>query len=282
MIKMQKDSHDLDNWYLRTLFELKHAGYARHDKVSLCQRTLALDLASGLPLLSVKPTPWKSAIKELAWFCSEDYDYASLELAGVTWWRPWVQHEIDKTGSAHVVLTDEKLPYKKLRLGTKRILNSLASGDFDSTRLYCSLWPEESKLGEAVLPPCALAHQVTVTDKLNLTVYQRSADMLCGVPTNLIQYAWLASIYARIAGKPLGTLQFHFGDLHVYKQHLALPEYDMLLDFRKDFDGVHSFVLPNFSKLNSISLELAEHTALSSNYRRQPFPSFPVVLVHTN
>lgn len=280
-------STDVDRWYLNCLTEIALGkGYERGDKVSLVQQTYSHDLGANLPLLRIKPTPWRSAIKEFAWFCSDSYDYLELEAQGVTWWRPWIAHLLPPAYDGKLVLTEAQLPYKRLHTGTKRILSQLAAGNFDSTRLYCNLWPNESELAEALLPPCALAHQVTVTDKLNLTVYQRSADLLCGVPTNLAQYAWLASIYAKVARLPVGQLTFHYGDLHVYKQHLALPQFeDLLSAYGPQLDKlgkVKSFRLSDKARCMTIDSELAmpELTTLSSGYERLDFPAFPVVPVH--
>jgi thymidylate synthase len=273
--------NNLDSWYVRQLAAIARGdGWTRGDKISLVQQTYSHDLGQSLPLLRVKPTPWRSAVKELAWFCSPDYDCRSLEQAMVLWWRPWLK---DKPP----IMSDAVLPYKKLHAGTSRILADLAARRFDSTRLYCNLWPEESLLHEAALPPCALSHQVLVTDKLNLTVYQRSADLLCGVPTNLAQYAWLATVYAKVAGLPLGTLTFHFGDLHAYKQHVSLRQFSELLcpdrlSRATNLAQVAGYGLPaSTAGLRHITLSSSGPTVLSSVYSRLELERFPVVEVHT-
>jgi len=55
--------------------------------------------------------------------------------------------------------------------------------------------------------------------KLNLVVYQRSADWLLGVPFNISSYATMINIMSRITGTAPGTLHYCTGDTHLYNNH---------------------------------------------------------------
>ncbi len=57
---------------------------------------------------------------------------------------------------------------------------------------------------------------------LHLVTYQRSADVVCGLPHNWFQY-WAFLIWlAHWTGTNAGTLQWIGGDIHLYEAHYSL------------------------------------------------------------
>lgn len=70
-------------------------------------------------------------------------------------------------------------------------------------------------------PLCHVFMQFAVHDgKLNLQLYQRSADMFLGVPFNIGSYALLLLVVAKITGLKPGDFVHTFGDAHVYGDHI--------------------------------------------------------------
>ena len=59
-------------------------------------------------------------------------------------------------------------------------------------------------------------------NSLSMVMYQRSCDMVCGVPHNWVQYWAMLVWFARRTGLSVGDFTWIGGDVHVYEEHFDL------------------------------------------------------------
>ena len=123
-------------------------------------------------------------------------------------WRKWPAsdgHLIDQLDYCIKGLRDK--PYRK------SYVVSAWNPDF----IYAMASPENKN---EVPPFCHTTFQFSVVnDKLNLGMYQRSADLFLGVPFNIASYALLLQMVSQVVGIPMGEFVHFFGDVHIYSNH---------------------------------------------------------------
>lgn len=163
---------------------------------------------NNLPIPEVNSNEWKVQMKEFIQKVATDHDFAMKwgdlgPVYGVQWrrWPDGKGGEIDQI--ANVIEMIKNSP--------------------DSRRMIVTAW-NPGEIDEIVeiggLPPCHSLFQFYVADgKLNLHLYQRSADTFLGVPFNIASYSLLLAMIAQVTGLSRGEFVHTLADTHIYSNH---------------------------------------------------------------
>ena len=179
------------------------------------------DLRESFPCLTTKKLHLRSIIHELLWFLKGETNIAYLKENKVTIWDEWA----DADGNLGPVYGKQwrswATPSGESIDQIARLVHSIRTNPA-SRRHIVSAWNPADIEGMA-LPPCHALFQFyvnTTTQELSCQLYQRSADLVLGVPFNIASYALLTMMMAQVCDLKPGEFVHTFGDLHLYQNHL--------------------------------------------------------------
>jgi thymidylate synthase len=167
-------------------------------------------------------------------------------------WRRWPAsdgREIDQLGWVIEGLKDK--PYRK------SYVVSAWNPDF--------IYEMASEGQKSQVPPfCHTMYQFAVTNgKLNLGLYQRSADVFLGVPFNIASYSLLLLMVSQIVGIPAGEFVHTFGDVHLYSNHFDAVKEQLK---RQPFPFPTVKLNPEIKKIDDFKFE----DIILENYQSHP------------
>ncbi len=164
---------------------------------------------NNLPVPEINSDDWKAQMKEFVQKVATDREFAMQwgdlgPVYGVQWrkWPDGEGGEIDQIAQS---------------------IDMIKSNP-NSRRNIVTAWnpAEIDAIAQAGgLPPCHSLFQLNVRgNKLDLHLYQRSADTFLGVPFNIASYSLLLSMLAQVTGKQPGDFVHTLADTHIYLNHL--------------------------------------------------------------
>ncbi len=218
-------------------------------------RQIRFDLSKGFPLLTTKKVYWKGVLHELAWFMKGDSNIKYLVDNNVHIWDDYpykIFKEKNKTSKVTKEEFIEKIAsnnafakkwgnlahiygesWRRWPTGTARVIDQLRwvvnelTDDPDARNAIVTSWDPKYLYSMALkkdanrFPICHNMYHVSIKGgKLNLQLYQRSADLFLGVPFNIASYALLTIILARVLKLEPGEFIHTFGDAHIYENHI--------------------------------------------------------------
>jgi thymidylate synthase len=228
---------------------------------SVFGRQLRFDLDEGFPLLTTKKVFLRGIIVELLWFLRGDSNIKYLVDNNVHIWDEWAYKRYHKHCVREGIPHEPQAEFID-RLKGLSADDPFVRQWGDLVTIYGRMWRrwpasdgrEIDQLGWVVeglkekpfsawnpdfiyamasdanrneVPPfCHTMYHFCVThgDRLNLGLYQRSADVFLGVPFNIASYALLLQMVAQVTGLRPGEFVHTFGDVHVYSNHVKQVE----------------------------------------------------------
>ena len=185
---------------------------------SVFGRQLRFNLEEGFPLLTTKKLHTRSIIHELLWFLKGDTNIKYLNDNKVRIWDEWA----DGNGDLGPVYGKQWRRWDGPNGPVDQISNviELIKTDPTSRRIVVIAF-NPADLPEVAPPACHTFFQLYVSEgKLSLQLYQRSADLMLGVPFNIASYSMLLMMIAQVTGLKPYEYVHTFGDVHIYSNHI--------------------------------------------------------------
>jgi thymidylate synthase len=244
--------------YLDLMQRILDEGVEQQDRtgvgtLSVFGHQMRFDLSRGFPLVTTKKLHLRSIIVELLWFLRGDTNVKWLQDRKVSIWDEWAASD-GELGPVYGKQwrrweTPDGGAIDQIAALVKEIREKPAS-----RRQIVSAW-NPADLPQMALAPCHCLFQTRVANgRLDLQLYQRSADVFLGVPFNIASYALLVHILAQQCDLEPGTFVWTGGDCHLYSNHLeqarlqlsrepmALPTLKIL----RKADGIDSYEPEDF------------------------------------
>lgn len=224
-------------------------------------------------LISSKKVPWKMALREFMWMLSgstnvNDLRKSSPAMAAI--WDNWadVNGFIGPTYGAQYrgAGAYEAAKYAQGYYNgdgvdqLAQVIDRLEETP-DTRRALISLW-SAPELEDMALEPCMVLFQFSRRgpnlEYLDLSVYQRSADMMLGVPFDLFQSSVLMHLVARELGRrgvrvSPRYLTWTGGDVHLYENQIE-PAHQQLDQWRAkpayEWTGLPKIAIDPFPSLS--------------------------------
>ena len=224
------------------------------------------DISKGeFPITTIKPSAWKTAIKEILWIYQEQSNslQVGLDKFGIKWWDDWnigdgtIGYRYGHTVRRYCLMDDLLRELKENPYGRRHIMSLWQNEEFN-----------EEKKG---LKPCAFLTMWSVRGKyLDCTLIQRSNDVIAAYNINNIQYVALMMMVAKHCGLEPGVYTRFVQNLHIYDRHIDiakryLDKYDKVqpkLIFEPEatnffFYTIDDFRVEDYHPMEKVDIEIA-------------------------
>lgn len=192
------------------------------DVFRIIVKTLAFN---STPLISARKTAWKSCLREWEWFMSGSNNLNDLPESVKPWWKPWADKDGEIWGNYSKQFRTFYGYAGQWVDQIQRFIGGIYGHPF-SRRNVITTW----NTCDMVNPWCPITNChgtiiqafVDTANRLDLVMYQRSVDVVCGLPHNWFQYWAFLLWLAHRTGRGVGKFTWIGGDIHIYSKHVEL------------------------------------------------------------
>lgn len=186
---------------------------------------------TSTPLVSIRRTAWKQSLLEFEWFLSGSDNITTLNESVKHWWKPWAN-------SYGFIPNNYSTQFRKFsgspseeyitpKLDQIAYLIKEIKNNPQSRRQVITTWNTCDMASKET--PIANCHGSMIqtdinpeTKELNLFMYQRSCDVMMGLPHNLLQYYAFLLYLAHQTGYKPGKFIHTLGNAHIYEAHMEV------------------------------------------------------------
>ena len=228
--------------YLDIVDNVLHNGVKKDNRTGISTiatfaETFKHDMSEGFPLLTTKKMAINAILVELEGFINGITSKKWYQDQGCNIWNEWSNplagpgddlgpiygYQWRRFGQVYDE-DDDGCLFKHDQFNN--IINTLKNNPHDR-RMVCSAW-NPIHATRMALPPCHVLWNVVILgDKLNLAWYQRSCDLMLGVPFNIASYATLLLLLCKESGFKPGILHGTLSDCHIYENQLDQAKLQM-------------------------------------------------------
>ena len=195
-------------------------------------REMRFDLTNGkFPIVTTKPVPFRLVALELAAFIAATDDVREMNKVGLHIWdgnaySEWWEKYREYKGHLGRIYGVEWIHFSSPWDPTGEVnqlawlINMIRANPNDRRMIICGWNPAAVQANKVSLPPChVMVHFDIIDGKIHFMMYQRSCDMVLGVPFNTPSYELFGSLIGHITGYPLAEFVHILGDHHIYENH---------------------------------------------------------------
>ncbi len=240
--------------YLDLLEQVLEHGDRRVDRtgvgtLSIFGAMTRFNLADGtVPILTTKRVYWKTSVKEMLWFLTGGTNIQPLLKNNVHIWTDWPLDRYRKETGGTIsqsefeqkILDSDAFAARWGELGPvygkqwrrwlgpdgkehdqiATLIKTIKTTP-SSRRMLFHAW-NVAEIDQMSLPPCHMIYQFYCTQdgRLSCLLFQRSGDLLLGVPFNWTGGAALLLMIAQQTGLTPGEFIWVGGDVHLYLNHI--------------------------------------------------------------
>lgn len=258
------------------------------------------------PLITTKKINWNPLIHELVWYLQGDSHIRDLQTKTKIWdlwaneqgqlesaygrywrnyplpegsWKPsdslgggskwiteWGESLVDSPQYVRYWSPEPGAPSLKVLDQLRLAIDTLKADPSSRRGLVFAWYPPNALVSK--LPPCHFGFQLQVhNQQLHLTLFQRSGDLLIGIPWNIAAYSLLLLAISQELEIEPGTFSHYIGNLHIYENQYGLEQEQLKRE---------PYELPQvrIQSRDCTSLTFEDFELL--NYQHHPFIKYPV------